>query len=94
MAGWRLGAAVGNASALKTLLAVKSNMDSGHFRAVYEAGIAALDNTTDDWTNERNKVYEKRRDKIMAALPEIGLQAELPLASLYIWAKVESMDAD
>lgn len=93
MAGWRIGAAVGSAPALKHLLAVKSNMDSGHFRAVYDAGIAALDNTPDEWIKERNQVYVGRRDKILAALPEIGLSADSPLATLYIWAKVHDMDA-
>jgi LL-diaminopimelate aminotransferase len=93
MAGWRLGAAVGSASALKNLLAVKSNFDSGHFRSIYEAGIVALDNTTEEWLDARNQVYERRRDMIMAALPEIGLSADMPLATLYIWAKVQNMNA-
>jgi LL-diaminopimelate aminotransferase len=93
MAGWRLGAAVGSATALKNLLAIKSNMDSGHFRAIYDAGVAALNNTSSEWIKQRNQIYERRRDKIMAALPEIGLSAEQPLATLYSWAKVEAMDA-
>jgi LL-diaminopimelate aminotransferase len=93
MAGWRLGAAVGSAAALKNLLAVKSNFDSGHFRAIYDAGIVALDNTTEEWLDERNQVYERRRDMIIDALPDIGLSAAMPHATLYIWAKVQKMDA-
>jgi LL-diaminopimelate aminotransferase len=86
MAGWRLGAAVGSAEALKNLLRVKSNVDSGHFKAIYHAGVTALDDVSDEWQQERNCVYQRRRDKLMAALPEIGLQASTPKATLYIWA--------
>ena len=88
MAGWRLGAAVGNAEALKNLLHVKSNMDSGHFKAVYHAGINALEKTTPEWIAERNQKYCERRDKILAALPQVGLEAATPQGSMYIWAKV------
>lgn len=87
MAGWRIGAAVGSEQALKNLLVVKSNMDSGHFQAVYDAGIAAVDNTTQEWIDARNAVYQRRRDLILKTLPEVGLQADKPLGSLYIWAK-------
>lgn len=91
MAGWRLGAAVGSAEALKRLLQVKSNVDSGHFRAVYDAGSVALQHTTQDWLDARNAVYQKRRDIIINALPDIGLEAVTPKATLYVWAKTVDM---
>lgn len=94
MAGWRLGAAVGNAEALKVLLKVKSNLDSGHFLAVFDAGITALDDTPEDWIAWRNGIYQARRDRIMAALPHIGLSAATPLGSLYIWAKPDKISAE
>lgn len=93
MAGWRLGAAVGSPEALKTLLRVKSNMDSGHFEAIYDAGITALD-TPQSWIDQRNLRYQKRRDQIMAVLPEIGLKGETPKGSLYIWARVQHGDVN
>jgi LL-diaminopimelate aminotransferase len=88
MGGWRLGAAVGNAEALKRLLHVKSNMDSGHFKPVYEAGIAALEQTPQEWLDERNRIYQSRRDRLLAALPEMGLTAHKPKGSIYVWARV------
>jgi LL-diaminopimelate aminotransferase len=88
MGGWRLGAAVGNATALKKLLQVKSNVDSGHFRPIYDAGTVALNETTQDWIDQRNHVYQLRRDLILDTLPHIGLEAQKPKGSLYIWAKV------
>lgn len=87
MAGWRLGACVGNAEALEELLIIKSNIDSGHFRAVYDAGAAALNHTPDAWLKARNAHYQARRDRIWAMLAEIGLEAFKSSGSLYIWAR-------
>lgn len=92
MGGWRLGAAVGNAEALKILLQVKSNVDSGHFRSVYDAGVAALDNTPQSWIDERNQIYQRRRDRVLEVLPQIGLRAHKPKGSIYIWGRVEEGD--
>ncbi|MEL6269319.1 MAG: aminotransferase class I/II-fold pyridoxal phosphate-dependent enzyme, partial [Chloroflexota bacterium] len=72
MAGWRLGAAVGNSDALANLLRVKSNVDSGHFKPIYEAGISALEETPSEWIADRNDIYRSRRDRIMEALPTMG----------------------
>lgn len=91
MAGWRLGAIVGHADVLKNLLKVKSNLDTGHFHAVYQAGIKAL-TTPQSWIDWRNKLYQDRRDRIMAALPAIGLSGATPAGAMYVWAKVADGD--
>lgn len=93
MAGWRIGAAVGSAQALKHLLKVKSNVDSGHFHAVYEASACALDGTPQEWIDQRNAIYAERRNRLIAALPELGLRAARPKGSLYIWAEATKLDA-
>lgn len=93
MAGWRLGAAISSEQTIETLLTVKSNMDSGHFKAMYTAGEVALDETPPTWIAERNNIYKARRDKILNALPKIGLSAQVPKGSLYVWAKVINGDA-
>jgi LL-diaminopimelate aminotransferase len=92
MAGWRLGAAVGSSQAIKTLLQVKSNVDSGHFHAIYDAGIAALEEIPQSWIDERNQVYQRRRDRILEALPLIGLTAHKTKGSLYIWGRTAHGD--
>lgn len=94
MAGWRIGAAVGNREALKYLLKVKSNVDSGHFKAIYNAASVALDTVSSDWIDTRNEIYKKRRDKLLASLGSIGLEAKCPSATLYIWAKIPPMFGD
>ena len=87
MTGWRLGMAVGNADMINGLLIVKSNLDSGVPQAIQYMGIEAL-NTTDDWIDERNAVYQRRRDRVLQVLSDIGLEFDPPKASLYVWARV------
>ena len=87
MTGWRLGMAVGNAEMINALLIVKSNLDSGVPQAIQHMGIEAL-NTSDEWIDERNAVYQRRRDKVLAALAGIGLETDPPKASLYVWARI------
>lgn len=92
MAGWRVGMCVGNADAIKALLAVKSNVDSGLFRAICDASEEAVRVTSPDWIAERNAVYQERRDLVVESLPSIGLSGKAPRGALYIWAKVEDGD--
>ena len=87
MTGWRLGMAVGNADMINALLIVKSNLDSGVPQAIQHMGIEAL-NTTDDWIDERNAIYQRRRDRVLEVLSDIGLEFDPPKASLYVWARV------
>jgi LL-diaminopimelate aminotransferase len=87
MAGWRLGFLSGSAEAISAVRRVKSNIDSGIFAGITAAGEAALrgDQT---WLIERNALYARRRDLILAGLGGIGIRADPPKASLYIWAPV------
>lgn len=87
MTGWRVGAAVGNPDMVDALMRVKSNIDSGSSQAVQEMGIAAL-NLPQQWIDANNAVYRARRDRVVAALNEIGLDASTPQATLYIWTRV------
>jgi LL-diaminopimelate aminotransferase len=84
MAGWRVGAALGNPEALAALLKLKTHADSGHFRPVWDAAVAALVGDQ-GWLDERNAVYRARRDVVVAALREMGFSVQEPQASLYIW---------
>ncbi|MEA3338058.1 MAG: aminotransferase class I/II-fold pyridoxal phosphate-dependent enzyme [Chloroflexota bacterium] len=87
MAGWRVGMAVGNPVAVAALLQTKSNIDSGIFRPIQDAAAVGLahDRT---WMDARNAEYQKRRDMILETIRPMGLEAETPQASLYIWGKV------
>jgi LL-diaminopimelate aminotransferase len=87
MAGWRVGMAVGNKVAVKALATVKTQIDSGMARPIQDMAAAAL--TGDQsWLAERNAVYQERRDLVLAALWQMGFQADIPKAGLYIWFRV------
>lgn len=87
MTGWRIGMAVGNAAIIDALMRVKSNLDSGIPQAIQKMAIAALDGPQ-DVIAEHNAIYEKRRDRLVAALTKLGLRLRAPKASLYLWARV------
>ncbi len=87
MTGWRVGMAVGNPEMVNALMRLKSNLDSGLAQAVQEMGIAALE-LPPVWLAANNAVYRRRRDRVVAGLREIGLDAVAPKAGLYIWTKV------
>jgi LL-diaminopimelate aminotransferase len=87
MTGWRIGFAVGNAQILAGLATIKTNLDSGVFMAVQDAAIAALSGP-DDCVEEMRHIYQRRQDIAMAGLEEIGLHAERPRATFYLWVPV------
>jgi len=87
MTGWRIGMAVGNRTAIEALGRVKTNVDSGVFQAVQYAAIAAL-RGDQDWLEERNRHYQRRRDDVLATLRRMGIDTPTPRASLYVWSRV------
>ena len=93
MTGWRLGFAVGNRDILAGLGKVKTNVDSGTFEAVQEAGIAALSGPQ-DCVHEMNRVYKERRDALITGLNELGLDVKPPRATFYVWVRVKDKSLD
>jgi len=87
MTGWRIGMVVGNAAMVDALKRIKSNLDSGIPQAIQYAAIEAL-TSSQDCISEHNDIYQRRRDLIIEVLRKIGLKAQPPKASLYIWAKI------
>lgn len=86
MTGWRIGFAVGNKDIISALGKVKSNLDSGVFEVVQEAGIEAL--TCDQSiADDIRKIYQERRDILVAGLKSLGMEVEAPKATFYIWLK-------
>ncbi|MBX3329295.1 MAG: LL-diaminopimelate aminotransferase [Nitrospira sp.] len=87
MTGWRIGFAVGNKEVLAGLGKVKSNLDSGCFEAVQEAGITAL-GLDDSMTDALRKNYQARRDTLIPGLKSLGLEVDPPPAAFYVWVTV------
>jgi len=87
MTGWRIGFAVGRSEIVAGLGRVKTNIDSGTFQAIQEAGIEAL-NHFETPLLEIIQIYERRRDVMVKGLREIGLVLEEPKATFYLWIQV------
>jgi LL-diaminopimelate aminotransferase len=87
MTGWRIGMVVGNATMVDALMRVKSNLDSGIPQAIQRMAIAAFEGPQ-DCIAEHNAVYQRRRDRLVAALTRMGLRVRPPKASLYLWARL------
>ncbi len=87
MTGWRIGMVVGNADMVDALKRLKSNLDSGIPQAIQYAAIEALSGSQ-DCVQEHNAIYQRRRDLVIDVLNNIGLKAQPPKATLYIWARV------
>ena len=87
MAGWRAAALIGNAAVIKAMYTLKTNVDSGYFRPVMEAAVAAM--TGDQtWLQARNDTYCQRRNVVLKTLQRLGLLVDSPRASLYVWFSI------
>ncbi|MEM7029403.1 MAG: aminotransferase class I/II-fold pyridoxal phosphate-dependent enzyme [Chloroflexota bacterium] len=87
MAGWRVGLAVGNAEVIKALSQTTSTTSMGLFGPVQLAAIEAL-SLDQHWIDERNAIYQRRRDMVVDGLRAAGLEPIVPKATLYVWTKL------
>jgi LL-diaminopimelate aminotransferase len=87
MTGWRIGWVAGNADVVEQFRRLKTNLDSGMFDALQLAGAAALTEAR-GYPAEMSAIYRRRRDLMIDALAGIGLLADPPQATPYIWVRV------
>ena len=87
MAGWRVGMLLGNATHIKEVLKVKSNMDSGMFYGIQKGAIQALQ-LSDDWFLDQNKIYQERRDLIWQLADQLDCTYDRNSTGLFVWAKI------
>ncbi len=89
--GWRLGFAIGNAEALRALVKLKSQGDSGVSLPMQRAAIEAL-----GWYQgaERPRTveasvreYGERLRRLVDGLTGLGMSATLPGGGLYLWQR-------
>lgn len=93
MAGWRVGMVLGNPEYLSTILAVKSNMDSGMFLPVQQAAVEALQNDS-AWHDARNKVYAARKELVHQLLDTLHCRYQPNTVGMFVWACVPDHIAD
>ncbi|MGH2593486.1 MAG: aminotransferase class I/II-fold pyridoxal phosphate-dependent enzyme [Anaerolineae bacterium] len=87
MGGWRVGMVAGQVEAVAALGTLKTQIDSGIFRAIQDAAVEALSGDQ-EWLSERNAVYAQRRDLLIDGLRAIGCAIEAPRATIYLWVKI------
>jgi LL-diaminopimelate aminotransferase len=87
MTGWRIGFAVGNQEVLRGLGKIKTNLDSGVFQAIQEAGISALSLPQTTLAPIR-KIYQERLNILYQGLTGLGMHLMKPKATFYLWVKV------
>lgn len=87
MAGWRVGMLLGGEKYLKSVLQVKSNMDSGMFYGIQQGAIAALE-ADESWIKNLNVTYQKRRNIAWLIADTLSCTYDKNAAGLFVWAKL------
>ena len=85
--GWRTGMMLGNADIIAAITKIKSHSDRGMFYPLQKASTEAL-NGSDLFMEERNRIFQKRRDVVVDALKKMGIDVDIPKATFYVWAAV------
>jgi len=83
MAGWRIGFVVGNTEIVERINQLNDHSRCGIYMPMQEAAIAALEGP-ERFVEERCATYERRRDKVLAALPEPPVCE----GTFYVWLRL------
>lgn len=88
MPGWRVGLIATNARFIEWILKVKSNIDSGTFRAIQLAAVSAYANS-DEWHHQYNiEVYARRRAIAEQILHALGCTFDPSQVGMFLWARI------
>ena len=87
MAGWRVGFAVGNESAISSLTKLKSYIDYGTFQPIQIASTVAI-NELDDYPKEVSSIYQDRKILAEEYLTKYGFEVYKSTATMILWAKL------
>ncbi len=86
MTGWRMAFVAGNALAVRAFADVKDNFDSGQFKAIQKASVAALANP--DITDKIKAKYERRLKGLVEILTGLGFKAAMPGGTFYLYVEI------
>ncbi len=87
MSGWRLGMIAGAKDIIAEVLKVKSQMDSGMFKPLQLAAIAAL-RQGPEWFTALNAEYKIRRVEAGRIFDTIGATYDHESSGMFLWGKV------
>lgn len=88
MPGWRVGMLATNAEFVSWILKVKSNIDSGTFKALQLAAAEAYRND-DNWHMEANfDVYARRRELAERIMQTLGCSYDKAQVGMFLWGRI------
>ena len=88
MPGWRIGLVASNAQFIQWILKVLSNIESGIFKPMQLATIAALANS-DEWHRKNNiELYAGRRQYAEAIMSELDCTYDSNQVGMFLWGKI------
>ncbi|MEO0330412.1 MAG: aminotransferase class I/II-fold pyridoxal phosphate-dependent enzyme [Bacteroidota bacterium] len=91
MAGWRLGWIAGRADYLNEIIKIKSNVDSGMFKAIQQAAVAALSNSK-EWHQQRNLEYHQRQKITFELADTLQCKYDSQQQGMFVWAKISDKE--
>ena len=87
MPGWRIGMIAANATFIGWILKVKSNIDSGMYRAMQLAAVKALDADA-TWYEGNNANYASRRKTAEAIMDALGCTYDTKQVGMFLWGRI------
>ena len=87
MSGWRIGMVGGAPELVAEVLKVKSQMDSGMFKALQLAAVEALGEGP-GWFEALNAEYSRRRTAAGRIFDALGVSYNPDTAGLFLWGRV------
>ena len=93
MPGWRIGMLASNAEVVQWILKVKSNIDSGMFRAMQLAAATALEAEA-DWYEGNNENYRNRRHLAGEIMKALGCTYDEKQVGMFLWGKIPASCKD
>lgn len=93
MPGWRIGMLASNAQFVQWVLKVKSNIDSGMFRAMQLAAATALQSEA-DWYQGNNRNYRNRRELAGEIMKALGCSYDEKQVGMFLWGRIPDHYAD
>lgn len=87
MPGWRIGMLASNADFVQWILKVKSNIDSGMFRATQLAAVSALE-AEKDWYEGNNANYRERRLIAEEMMRVLECRFDPQQSGMFLWGRI------
>ena len=89
MSGWRIGMVAADAEIISQILKVKSQMDSGMFKPLQMAAVAALSQGP-EWFRSLNEEYRRRRVLAGRIFDIIGAEYDHESSGMFLWGRISS----